>query len=331
MADKKLIVIVGITGNQGASVADAFIDEPGWKIRGISRDPSKASSKVWSDKGVEMVAGDLDNLESLQTAFKGANVIFGVTDFWQAIGNPKNHQKAAERGVTINEVAYEIEVQQGKNIVDAAAMTLNTLDRFVLSTLSHAKKWSGGKTQWNLHFDAKWAAVDYLKETYPELLKKTSLLQVALFMTNWQSGGAMAPQKQADGTYILSLPTKAHAKLPMVNPRVDVGPLTKALVQAEPGKNLLGAASVLSWTEWCELWGKKHGVTCRYEECPPEKLDEAMPGGVGKELADMFVYFSDPGYDGGDPSVILPKDLGVDVELQSIQEYIDQTDFSSIL
>lgn len=142
-----------------------------------------------------MVAGDLDNLESLQTAFKGANVIFAVTDFWQAIGNPKNHQKAAERGVTINEVAYEIEVQQGKNIVDAAAMTLNTLDRFVLSTLSHAKKWSGGKIQWNLHFDAKWAAVDYLKETYPELLKKTSLLQVALFMTNWQQGGRMAPHK----------------------------------------------------------------------------------------------------------------------------------------
>lgn len=52
----------------------------------------------------------------------------------------------------------------------------------------------------------------------------------------------------------------------MLNPRVDVGPLTKALVQAEPGKNLLGAASVLSWTEWCDIWGKKHGVTCRYEE-----------------------------------------------------------------
>jgi hypothetical protein len=77
----KIITIVGITGNQvissiqfipciltyiqGASVAEAFLSEVGWKIHGISRDPSKASSKAWSDKGVEIVAADLDDAAAM--------------------------------------------------------------------------------------------------------------------------------------------------------------------------------------------------------------------------------------------------------------------------
>jgi hypothetical protein len=142
-----------------------------------------------------MVAADLNDVESLKTAFKGANVIFGVTDFWQSVNVPANHARAAQEGRTVNEVAYDIEVQQGKNIVDAAATTLDTLERFVLSTLSHTAKWSKGAITFNLHFDAKWMAVEYLRATYPELAKKTSYLQVGLFATNWQSGGMMAPQK----------------------------------------------------------------------------------------------------------------------------------------
>jgi len=142
-----------------------------------------------------MVAGDLNDVDSLISAFKGANVIFGVTDFWQGTTDPANFERAAKEGRTINELCYDIEVQQGKNIVDAAALTVDTLDRFVLSTLSHARKWSNGKITWNFHFDAKWEAVEYLRATYPELNKKTSLVQVALFMTNWKMGEAMAPQK----------------------------------------------------------------------------------------------------------------------------------------
>lgn len=180
---------------KGASVADVLLKDRHYKIRGISRDPHKASSKEWSDKGVEMVAGDLNNVESLKSAFQGGHIIFGVTDFWQGMNDPACHEKAEKEGKPINEICYDIEVQQGKNIVDAAAATVDTLDRFVLSTLSNARKWSGGKVTWNYHFDAKWVAVDYLRATYPELDKKTSLVQVGLFATNWKSMPTVAPQK----------------------------------------------------------------------------------------------------------------------------------------
>jgi hypothetical protein len=34
-----------------------------------------------------------------------------------------------------------------------------------------------------------------------------------------------------------------------------------------------------------------------------------FPGGIGEELADMFEYIGEFGYDGGDPDVIYPEDV----------------------
>jgi len=90
-----------------------------------------------------------------------------------------------------------------------------------------------------------------------------------------------------------------------------LGNFVKALVDVEPGKNLLGAANVMTWKEWADLWGKTLGVTCKYEQLPSEEYMQAMPGDIGKELTAMWEYFSDFGYDGRDPSVVLPKDVGV--------------------
>lgn len=81
------------------------------------------------------------------------------------------------------------------NIVDAANATVHTLDRFVLSTLSATKKWSKGKYSHNYHFDAEWTAVEYVKAAYPELAKKSSYLQVGLYMTNWSAGRLSQPTK----------------------------------------------------------------------------------------------------------------------------------------
>jgi len=65
----------------------------------------------------------------------------------------------------------------------------------VLSTLSPTKKLSGGKYTHNYHFDAKWEAVEYLRGKYPELEKKTSFLQVGLYMTNWNANALSMPMK----------------------------------------------------------------------------------------------------------------------------------------
>jgi hypothetical protein len=131
-----------------------------------------------------MLEGDMNDGSFLKSAFSGSSVIFGVTDFWTITRDPAVQARAAAAGKQVNVLAYEIEVQQGRNIVEAANATLDSLDRLVLSTLSATKKWSKGKYLNNYHFDAKWEAVEYLKANYPELDKKTSYLQMAFYYTN---------------------------------------------------------------------------------------------------------------------------------------------------
>jgi hypothetical protein len=175
-----------------------------------------------SSQGVEVVAGNLDDLESLEKGFHGANVIFGTTDFWGHLNDPATHKLAAEQKRTANEVAYDREVSQAKAIIDAAAAHVETLDRFVLSSLSEARKWSNGTIKWNLHFDAKAEAENYVKETYPELSAKTSLLHLGYYANNWRAFSG-TPEKQEDGSFVVSLPIGGDKKIPMVDPVADAG------------------------------------------------------------------------------------------------------------
>ena len=162
-------------------MASLYAQEAGWKVRGISRDRSKAES--WTAKGVEVVKGDLNDKESLVSAFQGADAIFSNTDFWTQFYNPATREKV-KPGQTINEYCYDLEVQQGKNVADAAA-TVESLDRFILSALSYTKKLSKEKYTQVYHFDAKAAIVEYVRETHPNLAAKMSVVQAGMYMSNW--------------------------------------------------------------------------------------------------------------------------------------------------
>jgi uncharacterized protein YbjT (DUF2867 family) len=80
MADK-LICVVGATGNQSRSVVSTFLKEPGWKVRGITRNRNSLAAQARSARGVEMVKADVDNVTSLTTAFQGGYALFSMLDF----------------------------------------------------------------------------------------------------------------------------------------------------------------------------------------------------------------------------------------------------------
>lgn len=119
--------------------------------------------------------------------------MFGNTVFPEAFSNPtaENAPKLAS-GQTLREWCYETELRQGKNIADAVA-TVDTLDLFVWSSLSHARKWSGGQYTGIYHFDSKAHVVDYINSVLPSLATKMSILQMGLFITNWKWGQASVP------------------------------------------------------------------------------------------------------------------------------------------
>ncbi len=59
MSDKKIVVVFGATGAQGGSVIRALMNDPEaanqFRIRGITRDPSKPNAQALAEKGVECV------------------------------------------------------------------------------------------------------------------------------------------------------------------------------------------------------------------------------------------------------------------------------------
>jgi putative NADH-flavin reductase len=65
-----LLTVIGATGTQGASVIDAALKAGTYKIRAITRNPSSTKAQSLAAQGVEVVAGDLNNEESLVKAFE---------------------------------------------------------------------------------------------------------------------------------------------------------------------------------------------------------------------------------------------------------------------
>lgn len=87
-----LFVVVGSTGTQGRSVIDAIAaDDKVYRVRGITRDPSKTSAQELKKLGVDIVAGDVDDASSIVKAFEGAEIVFAMTtsDYWSPNGREK--------------------------------------------------------------------------------------------------------------------------------------------------------------------------------------------------------------------------------------------------
>src|SRR5258706_2587935 len=75
---KKLIAVVGATGQQGGGVVRALQAQGRFKVRALTRHPDK--HRALAD---EVVEADLNNPQTLKAAFHGAHGAFVVTNFWE--------------------------------------------------------------------------------------------------------------------------------------------------------------------------------------------------------------------------------------------------------
>src|SRR6201981_303291 len=76
--DKKLIAVVGATGQQGGGVVRALQARGQFRVRALTRDPDKHP-----ELADEVVRADLNLPETLKAAFEGAHGVFLVTNFWE--------------------------------------------------------------------------------------------------------------------------------------------------------------------------------------------------------------------------------------------------------
>ena len=96
MSSKKVVAVLGATGAQGGGLANTILADPEsqFTVRAITRDINSEKSKALYEKGAEVVKADVDDVESLTKAFEGADVVYGVTFFWEHFSPEKETQHA---------------------------------------------------------------------------------------------------------------------------------------------------------------------------------------------------------------------------------------------
>src|SRR6476620_9774551 len=77
--DKKLIAVIGATGQQGGGVVRALQAGGQFKVRALTRNPDKHR-----ELAEEVVEADLNKPETLKAALEGAHGVFLVTNFREA-------------------------------------------------------------------------------------------------------------------------------------------------------------------------------------------------------------------------------------------------------
>jgi hypothetical protein len=316
----RLMVVTGVTGiqvcsnhsmkdcftqqRQGNSVASTFLATPGWKVRGITRNPSSGAAKELAIRGVDIVKADLDDKSSLVQAFDGAHVIFANTDFFNPLFTALE-KPGITGGRSALLYAHNVEVAQGLNVLEAAssASVLKTLDRLIYSSLPDMTKLSKGKYRELFHYNCK-AEVERAVHRFPELEKRFSSLHVGHYVTNWHIFPPARPKKQSDGSFIIERPFSNDLVTPFIYTHKDTGPFVKALVDLPAGTNLLATSENLTWPEFTKVWGDVLGVKAIYKEVSFEEHLDGVPGGLNEELLDSFKCANEFGFG-------LENDLGI--------------------
>ncbi|KAI7544151.1 hypothetical protein KC331_g6976 [Hortaea werneckii] len=344
----KLLVVVGATGQQGRSVIQWFQqNDPSIRIRGLTRTPTSDAAASLASTGVDVVQADLNDFKSLQIGFKGANYIFAYTDTASIIRDSTSTGKSNSVGSHEDSTTpplpppefYSIEVQQGKNIADAAA-EVPQLERLVWSSLPNVKRWSGGKYDQVFHFDAKAAVAEYVlgKE---ELERKVSYVLMGTFLTNVVKGTEIFRcrfETDNDGskTAIWTPPFPASLPIPWVDVERDTGSFVKALIEAPPKTQLLGVSEWMAFDDWAALWSNVTGVKSKFEDTVSQ--ERLRPSNGTFDFKNMFsqtgYFVTEFGYTGGDPDVVGPEELdrnGMKISRSKISNYMKREDWSKIL
>ncbi|KAF9899859.1 hypothetical protein EC991_008228 [Linnemannia zychae] len=274
----KLLVVFFATGQQGSSIIDYIISDSDlsevYKVRGVTRDPSKPEALALHQKGVEVVKGDMDDPESLKQAMRGAHTVFAAT-------------------LTLYDDQMETrERAQGKALGDAAVA--EGVQYLIFSTLPHANKISDGG--YNVpSFDVKAETEQYIRG----LPLDSAFFSPGSFMQNYL--GMSAPYPVGDGTYAFSNIVSPQALFPLIDVVGDTGKYVGAIL-AEPekykGKVFSAATNLHTLDEIAQAISKASRKVVKYRQISADDFKRVMPPIVANNVALTMKYIEDFGYYG---------------------------------
>lgn len=304
----KIVTVIGATGIQGGSVIRALQGDPKYSLRAVTRNTKSDAAKSLAAHGVEVVEADINNVESLRTAFAGSHAIFAATNFFEALPT---------LGV---EKSMEIETRLGCNLADAAAATAS-LEHYVWSTLPNSRKNTGGKVVVP-YYESKNRVDDHIKTHHPQLLRKTTFLWLG-----WYAGNMNYPwyrpsevHTAGDGrSYIQLLSVPPSVKIPLLgDERVNSGLFVRAILDRPeltlPAKAVAGVDEQLTLSEVTQAYGKAQGINVRCVQISKTDYMELWPAwGELMDVSHSYMEVMDgKGFSSVDEDVLSKKDLGVE-------------------
>jgi uncharacterized protein YbjT (DUF2867 family) len=273
MGDKKVIAVVGATGAQGGGLVRAILNDRNgpFTVRALTRDVNTDKAKALAALGAELVAADVDDVESLKRAFAGAHGAFCVTFFW-AHFSPE------------------------KELAEAHAMAQASkhagVEHVIWSTLEDTRKWVPlsddrmptlmGKYKVP-HFDAKGEANAF----FTQAGVPTTFLLTSFYWENLIYFG-MGPKKGPDGTLAITFPMGNH-KLPGMASE-DIGKCAYGIFKK--GSEYIGrtvgiAGEHLTGAQMASALTRALGKDVTYNAVSPEVYRSfGFPG--AEDLGNMF-------------------------------------------
>jgi uncharacterized protein YbjT (DUF2867 family) len=265
--NKKLIAVVGATGQQGGAVVRALQVGKQFKIRALTRNPAK--HRELAD---EVVQADLNRPETLKPALAGAHGVFLVTNF-------------REEGTG--------EVEQATAGVRAAKDA--GVKHFVWSTLPDVEAISRGKLHVP-HFTGKAKVDRVVKEA---AFANHTFVIAPFYYQNLI--GVLAPQKQTDGSASWALPLDPTVRSIHMGDITELGDIVAGAFahpdQAGHGEYLPLVGDFMSFNEIIDTLNRQ-GHNFSFNQVPKEVFADLFPG--AGEIAEMFNYFQVHTYLGSD-------------------------------
>jgi len=278
MTEKKIIAIVGATGAQGGGLLRAILSDKNsdFTARAITRDINSPKAKELAKLGVEVVAADVDNLESLKRAFKDAYGAYCVTFFWEHFSPEK-------------------EIAHATNMANAAKFTgikhviwstfEDTRDRVPLGDNRMPTLMGKYKVP---HFDAKAEA----NRVFTSLGLPTTFLLTSFYWDNLIYFG-MGPKRGTDGKFAFTLPMGSK-KLPGIAAE-DIGKCAYGIFRNSReyiGKTVGIAGEHLTGSQMAAELSKVLGKEVSYNEVSPDAYRSfGFPG--AEDLGNMFQFKRD--------------------------------------
>jgi len=277
----RTVLVTGATGRQGGAVIRHMLPK-GWKLRALTRNPQSHAAQSLARQGVELVQGDLEDAGSVTQAAVDVYGIYSVQDFW-AVG--------AKR-----------EVQQGKNIADAAKKA--GVKHFVYSSVGGAERNTGIP-----HWESKWEVEKHIRSLgLPATVIRPATFMETYYIDQVEIGllkGKLADPIRADKPYqtIATDDIGAFVALAFERPTEFIG------------KELEIAGSELTNPEAAKVFSRVLGKPVKFQKLPLPLVRLIL----GKEFYTMFRWFNEAGYKADIPSL---RKKYPEVHLQTLEEWL---------